>query len=323
MLVSYARKALGQTGDGHFSPIGGYHRERDLALVLDVAAFKYPPHWVPLPTLFHAMSYVDATTGRPRGYMMVRNKPMLESVMFTLGIRAAGWEKGHVFLTRGALAAAEQARSAVVSADLTASPGVAVPWTEASGELRAAAAAFVRSLVCALPLSGLDFVVSREGANHVGCLTTCVPYAQRHHVLFELRGMQLLNLVQRALGLPETPPPHAAGDAQAANRPQEGESAEGIFADNPLVAERTTILLLLLPPEVWAACPPGPLRGVLADLVDLTRGSRSLLRAEIAYLQHQLAQIGGVTVVGHGPEVRSPAARSPSRADPISMRPSQ
>lgn len=33
--VSYTRKAFGQTGDGHFSPIGGYHGARDLVLILD------------------------------------------------------------------------------------------------------------------------------------------------------------------------------------------------------------------------------------------------------------------------------------------------
>ena len=37
MIVSYSRKALGQTGDGHYSPIGGYHSATDQVLVLDVA----------------------------------------------------------------------------------------------------------------------------------------------------------------------------------------------------------------------------------------------------------------------------------------------
>ena len=57
-----------QTGTGHFSPIGGYHVGRDMALILDVARFKYPPHWVPLPLLWEAMGSVDVATGRPRGY---------------------------------------------------------------------------------------------------------------------------------------------------------------------------------------------------------------------------------------------------------------
>lgn len=30
-------------GDGHFSPLGGYHEGRDLVLILDTARFKYPP----------------------------------------------------------------------------------------------------------------------------------------------------------------------------------------------------------------------------------------------------------------------------------------
>jgi len=30
MALSYSRRALGQTGDGHFSPVGGYCREEDM-----------------------------------------------------------------------------------------------------------------------------------------------------------------------------------------------------------------------------------------------------------------------------------------------------
>ncbi len=40
LLAGYSRRALGQTGDGHFSPIGGYHRGKDLVLLMDVARFK-------------------------------------------------------------------------------------------------------------------------------------------------------------------------------------------------------------------------------------------------------------------------------------------
>lgn len=63
LVISYSRKVLNQTGDGHFSPIGGYHPGRDLALVLDTARFKYPPHWVPVSTLVTAMRSVDPDTG--------------------------------------------------------------------------------------------------------------------------------------------------------------------------------------------------------------------------------------------------------------------
>ena len=63
VVVSYFRGALGQTGTGHFSPIGGYHPGRDLVLILDVARFKYPPHWVTVSELYKAMTFADSTTG--------------------------------------------------------------------------------------------------------------------------------------------------------------------------------------------------------------------------------------------------------------------
>ena len=71
VVAAYSRKALGQSGDGHYSPIGGYHRARDLALILDVARFKYPPHWAPLPVVWEAMQPEDPATQRPRGYFVL------------------------------------------------------------------------------------------------------------------------------------------------------------------------------------------------------------------------------------------------------------
>jgi glutathione gamma-glutamylcysteinyltransferase len=62
IVVSYSRQTLQQTGEGHFSPIGGYHPDRDLVLIMDVARFKYPPHWVSLSLLFEAMQQIDIET---------------------------------------------------------------------------------------------------------------------------------------------------------------------------------------------------------------------------------------------------------------------
>jgi len=64
IVVSYSRLTLMQTGDGHFSPIGGYHPGRDLVLIMDVARFKYPPHWVSLSLLFAAMQQIDRETSK-------------------------------------------------------------------------------------------------------------------------------------------------------------------------------------------------------------------------------------------------------------------
>lgn len=71
MVASYSRKVLKQTGIGHFSPIGGYHPEKDMVLIMDVARFKYPPHWVPAEDLFSALQTIDEETGKSRGYILL------------------------------------------------------------------------------------------------------------------------------------------------------------------------------------------------------------------------------------------------------------
>ena len=63
------KKEYKQTGDGHFSPIGGYHKATDTILVLDVARFKYPPHWVSVSSMYAAMLRLDPTTNECRGYV--------------------------------------------------------------------------------------------------------------------------------------------------------------------------------------------------------------------------------------------------------------
>lgn len=72
VVASYDRSGLGQTGSGHFSPIGGWHAGQAQALVLDVARFKYPPHWVAVQHLHAAMRAVDPETGRSRGWIVLR-----------------------------------------------------------------------------------------------------------------------------------------------------------------------------------------------------------------------------------------------------------
>lgn len=72
VIVSFGRESLGQTGIGHFSPIAAVHSEKNLALVLDVARFKYPPYWVNIKDLHRAMKDVDPETGASRGYSIIR-----------------------------------------------------------------------------------------------------------------------------------------------------------------------------------------------------------------------------------------------------------
>ena len=71
MVANYDRAALDQTGSGHFSPLAAWHAPTDQVLVLDVARFKYPPHWVPVDRLWQAMCAPDTSTHAPRGYLLI------------------------------------------------------------------------------------------------------------------------------------------------------------------------------------------------------------------------------------------------------------
>jgi glutathione gamma-glutamylcysteinyltransferase len=92
VVVSYAREDLGQTGAGHFSPVGGYHGGRDLVLLLDVARFKYPPHWVPLEALHAATRRVDPSAGRPRGWLVFTRKTSPPTLLFSVSARSGAEE---------------------------------------------------------------------------------------------------------------------------------------------------------------------------------------------------------------------------------------
>ena len=71
LVASFARSALHQTGDGHFSPVAAYHPPSDSCLVLDVARFKYSPYWVSLKELYDAMIPADKLTGKSRGWILM------------------------------------------------------------------------------------------------------------------------------------------------------------------------------------------------------------------------------------------------------------
>ncbi|CAA7050297.1 unnamed protein product [Microthlaspi erraticum] len=91
MISTYHREVFKQTGTGHFSPIGGYNAERDMALILDVARFKYPPHWVPLKLLWDAMDSIDQSTGKRRGFMLISRPHREPGLLYTLSCKDESW----------------------------------------------------------------------------------------------------------------------------------------------------------------------------------------------------------------------------------------
>ncbi|EPY52818.1 phytochelatin synthetase [Schizosaccharomyces cryophilus OY26] len=91
MAISFCRKVLGQTGDGHFSPVGGFSEKDSKILILDVARFKYPSYWVDLEMMYKSMFPLDATNHQPRGYVIL--EPMQHPVgVFTVGLNKYSWK---------------------------------------------------------------------------------------------------------------------------------------------------------------------------------------------------------------------------------------
>jgi glutathione gamma-glutamylcysteinyltransferase len=93
LVVSYDRSALGQTGSGHYSPIGGYHQGRDLALILDVARFKYPSHWISVERLWQATHPIDPATGRARGFLVFRRRVQGIALGFSIRCDGESWQQ--------------------------------------------------------------------------------------------------------------------------------------------------------------------------------------------------------------------------------------
>jgi len=149
VIASYDRRELAQTGSGHYSPIGGYHAGRDLALVLDVARFKYPPHWIDAERLWRAMQPIDPATGRARGWMVLRRRERGVALGFTLsceGTDLHGFARrlAEVARERGPAGGLDELARALVP--LAGNLSVRSPGSEAHQAALARMRAAVRSL---------------------------------------------------------------------------------------------------------------------------------------------------------------------------------
>ncbi len=75
LIVNFGRAEFGQAGldgGGHISPVAAYNAESDRFLILDVARYKYLPSWATAETLYAAMNTPDSSSGKTRGYVVVR-----------------------------------------------------------------------------------------------------------------------------------------------------------------------------------------------------------------------------------------------------------
>jgi hypothetical protein len=69
MIINWDRKGLGMETMGHISPLGAYHAKTDKMLIMDVARYKYAPHWVDTKMLFDAMNTDDISSQSSRGWV--------------------------------------------------------------------------------------------------------------------------------------------------------------------------------------------------------------------------------------------------------------
>jgi glutathione gamma-glutamylcysteinyltransferase len=149
LIAAYDRAALGQTGAGHFSPIGGYHAARGLVLVLDVARFKYPPHWVSAERLWLAMRPIDPSTARARGWMTLRRRSRGIALGFCVRCEGESWQglARRLQALAGELASAgDVAALAGAVLSLTSQLELRTPHAPAHQEALAAARAALRSV---------------------------------------------------------------------------------------------------------------------------------------------------------------------------------
>lgn len=70
-ILNFGRQQLDQTGDGHFSCVGGFHPQTEKVLVLDTARFKYPPYWVDIEQLYTSVNSIDPDSNKKRGILVV------------------------------------------------------------------------------------------------------------------------------------------------------------------------------------------------------------------------------------------------------------
>lgn len=94
VLVNYQRAELDQAEMGHISPLAAYHAETDRFLILDVAAYKYPPVWVSTQALWNAMNAPVGTSSRTRGFIVVREGMLTRSASLSVRGRFSvrnGW----------------------------------------------------------------------------------------------------------------------------------------------------------------------------------------------------------------------------------------
>lgn len=262
LVVSYCRGALGQTGAGHFSPIGGYHAESDSVLVMDVARFKYPLHWVPLTDMVQAMSLTDPVSGLPRGFLKLSAHPQVSDSASGLSPNDAGQPLHIPQVPRAAgrqLSNALTSALAVPAAPLPAPKGSIASWASRAMCRWLQAASVAEPQVLRRLFQVGDAIALEEVAGRLNKIPLYTELRAAYASLLEL-------------GLTEDFPPlrFSESSVDKASRP-----AEDVLSLNTC-GELWILLLLLLPHHMRAAVEEELVKPSISDIAMAVRGPWAL-----------------------------------------------
>ena len=76
IIANFNRRALGQTGGGHYSPLAAFDKESHSILILDVNA-DYGSYWVFLDHFWQSMQNIGDRRNLPRGLIVCKKHPTL------------------------------------------------------------------------------------------------------------------------------------------------------------------------------------------------------------------------------------------------------
>jgi len=266
LVVSYCRGALGQTGAGHFSPIGGYHAESDSVLVMDVARFKYPLHWVPLTDMVQAMSLTDPVAGLPRGFMKLSAHPQVKDSASALSPKDAGQP---LHIPQVPRAAGRQLSNALTSALAVPAAPLPAPLPIPKGSIASWASRAMCRWLQAASVAEPQVLRRLLEVGDAIALEEVVGRLNKIPLYMELRA-SYASLLE--LGLAEDFPPlqFSEGAVEKAFRP-----SEDVLSLNTC-GELWIILLLLLPQYIQAAVEEELVRPLISEIAMAVRGPWAL-----------------------------------------------
>jgi glutathione gamma-glutamylcysteinyltransferase len=266
IIVSYSRRHFLQTGDGHFSPIGGYSPSHDMVCILDTARFKYPPHWVPVSMLYEAMEHKDPTTSQPRGFMKVSAANVMQSVLFALDVRDS-WQ---------------EVKSIV---DNTVPDIVVQAYAQEKNALDA-----LSELVNCIPLPALDHFIASRTKNAACNGGSCVQADAVKTLVSEMRLLPLYNeLIKMKKNLDYLERPQSNNN-DAKPLGERNTESNGVIDISNLILEKQCMWLLILRDRILEHMPGSTaIREGLGKLLDVS--SYKVVDHEVKYLKDQLTEL--------------------------------